>query len=183
MRIRWLTFYLLTTALVVAVGVNFPTKQSCDSPDSRWSVKCVTETEGGSFLHKLFLIRHGETLKKFVYASGRNCDVLWCGDSQRFAITDWLGSNCSDVFIATVTEPGTPVSLRVRGLDKIIQKAELQGHCYREAMRWEDSKRLNIRIFGHTDENPSHGFTYYLLVDVSTGTAKLLKKENKEPNN
>ena len=52
-----------------------------------------------------------------------------------------------------------------------VAPAELAGHCYFEAQHWESAHRLALRVFGHTDENPSHCFCYYLSVDLASGTA------------
>jgi len=69
----------------------------------------------------------------------------------------------------------------VKDVSKIAKESELTGHCYYEALRWESSEQLLIRIFGHVDENPSRGFAYYLSVDTRSGIATVVKKENDEP--
>jgi hypothetical protein len=107
--------------------------------------------------------------------------VLWSNDSRRLAITDWSGSSSAEIYLVEVDAPAPEArQLEISGIGKLVQKEELEGHCYFEALAWEGEHRLWIKIFGHTDENPSHGFTYYLSVDTSSGEAKLLKKEDKE---
>ena len=147
----------------------------------RWCIRCETqEQSGGGYLHTLFLSRLGETKKVPIWASGRSCDALWSDDSQRIAVTDWAGSSEAEIFLVDVAEPSKAVPLEVKNIQVIAQKAELEGHCYYEAVKWEGSQQLLIRVFGHTDENQSHGFTYYLSVNTSPGIAKLVRKFDAE---
>lgn len=172
---------LAASAANFGAGINFPTVRNCISPDLRWTIRCVTVEERDGYLHKLYLSRLAATKEEFVYASGRNCDVLWSADGERLAITDWSGSSTAEIYLVEVSEPRKLVPLHVKGVMGIVEKAELEGHCYYEALKWEASRRLLIRISGHTDENPSHGFAYYLSVDTSSGISKLVKKESREP--
>jgi hypothetical protein len=181
-RFLSLVIFVATCVSGFCAGVNFPTSRSCISPDIRWSIRCTTETQGGGYLHKLYLSRFATDKEEFIYATGRNCDVLWCDDGQRLAITDWVGSNVSEIYIVDVSAPTKALPLEVKNVTKIVQNTELEGHCYYEVLKWRTSHELLVRIFGHTDENPSHGFAYYLLVDTATGIARLVKTENGEPN-
>ena len=158
-------------------GVSFPPARRCNSPDFQWTIRCVTE-EG---LHKLFLSRLAASKEDFIYATGRSCDVLWSDDSERIAVTDWVGSNGTEIVLVNVSDPGNGVSLQVKDLAKFVLNEELEGHCYFEALKWENAQRLLIRVFGHTDENPSHGFAYYFSVDTTSGVPRLVKKVNAEP--
>lgn len=172
---------LLSATACYAGGVNLPTKRSSVSPDFRWLVRCVTAEQSDGFIHRVLLSRLGAKEEEQVWAFDRSCDVLWSDDSRRLAITDWTGSSLSEIYLVEISAPKAR-RLEVVGVEKLIQKEELQGHCYYEALKWEPEHRLTIWIFGHTDENPSHGFAYYLSVDTISGDAKLVKKENKEPN-
>jgi hypothetical protein len=184
MSSRVSAFFLFVTCTLsgFGAGINFPTESSCISPDLRWSIRCVTEEQSDGYLHKLYLSRFLTNKEVAIYASGRNCDVLWSDDGERLAITDWLGSNVSEIYLIDVSLPTKAVPLAVNDVQKIVQKDELEGHCYYEALKWEAPHRLIIRIFGHTDENSSHGFAYYLSVDTLSGVARFVKKENEEPN-
>ena len=176
-----------TLVLIVAfasvcngAGVKFPTVRSSTSPDQHWGIHCVTTNEPEDACHRLLLSRVGTRNEEEIWRTGRSCDALWSADSQRLAITDWVGSNVSEIFLLEVAA-SKAVRLDVKDVEKILQKEELRGHCYYEALSWESRQRLAIRIFGHTDANPSHGFAYYLSVDCASGEAKLLRKEDKEP--
>jgi hypothetical protein len=172
---------LISAVVCCGAGVNLPTSQTSLSPDSRWFVRCETTKQSDGFLHTVYLGRSGEKKEEAIWQATRSCDVLWSADGRCLAITDWTGSNLSEIQIVDV---GTAKAhrLEVAGVEKLIQKEEMEGHFYYEALRWETSRRLQIRVFGHTDENPSHGFAYYLSVDIKSGDTKLLKKEDQEPN-
>jgi hypothetical protein len=174
-------FLVLTAVACNAAGLNFPSVRSSISPDLRWLVRCVTEEQRDGFLHSVLLSRFGTTKEALVWSCARSCDVLWSADSERLAITDWTGSSLSEIYIVERSAPKAR-RLEVAAIEKLIQKDELEGHCYFEALRWEAEHQLAIRIFGHTDENPAHGFAYYLSVDTLSGVAKLVKKEDQEPN-
>jgi len=148
-----------------AGGVNLPTKSSCVSPDLRWIIRCASDSQLGEYTHLILLGRLGAKEEVRIMGCDRSCDVLWSDDSQRAAITDWSGSNLSEVYIIEVASPKAK-RLEMAAVDRSIPKDELEGHNYHEAVRWESARSLEIRVFGHTDENPSHGFCYYLSVDT-----------------
>jgi len=139
----------------------------------------VTVKQDDGYLHKILLRRFDALLETQIYASGRHCDVLWSTVGDKLAITDWSGSNHSEIYIVESSNASCR-PLVVEEADKLISKDELEGHCYHEALSWDGASKLLIRIFGHTDANPSHGFSYYFLVDVATGSAKFIKKGNDE---
>jgi len=176
-------FLLLLVSAVscFGAGVNLPTSRTSVSPDGHWIVRCVTTEQPDGYLHIVYLGRSGAKKEEAVWQATRSCDVLWSADGQSLAITDWTGSSLSEIQIVDAATAKTR-RLNVAGVENLIQKEEMEGHCYYEALRWDSSRRLQIRIFGHTDENPSHGFAYYLSVDTQSGEAKLMKKEDQEPN-
>ena len=176
-------FFAASGMVGYAAGVNFPVTPAriCSSPDLQWRIRCETgEQSNGGALHTLFLSKLGEAKEVSIWASGRRCDALWSADSQRIALTDWAGSNVAGIFLVQVAAPSKAVKLEVKNIQVIAQKVELRGHCYYEAMKWEGAHQLLIRVFGHTDENRGHGFTYYLSVDTASGLAKLVKKFDEE---
>ena len=170
---------LLSAAVSFGAGVSFPSTESSVSPDRHWVVRCQTAKQGDGYLHKILLRRVDALLEAQVYASGRSCDVLWSTAGDKLAITDWSGSNISEIYIVENSKASCR-PLVVGEADKLILRDELEGHIYHEALRWEGPSQLLIRIFGHTDANPSHGFAYYFLIDITTGGAKFIKKGNTE---
>ena len=109
----------------------------------------------------------------------RGCDALWSADSSRIAVTDWLASDTSDVFIYNVSDPGSGRSVAKLFPRKAIPKEERSGHCYFEASKWLDGHRLQIRVFGHRDEAPANDFEYHYIFDLKSGT---FQKATKRPN-
>jgi hypothetical protein len=105
---------------------------------------------------------------------------LWSADSQRIAVTDWAGSNMSEILLIDLAAPSKAVPLDVANIQTIAQKDELTGHCYFEAVQWEGPQQLLIRVFGHTDNAHGHGFRYYLSVNTTSGFAKLVMKFDTE---
>lgn len=161
-------------------GTPFPETKSCISPDLNWFVRCQTEKQDDNgWLHRIFLSRFASQEETFVYASVRHCDVLWSEGSERFAITDWLGSSVSDIYVVEVS---TRNVWRFESADitKILLKEEREGHIYWEALKWESSTRLFVRVFGHTDEAKGHGFTYFFSVDINSREAVLIRRTNEE---
>ncbi len=168
-----------------ATGVSFPGKSAdtCVSPNQKWCIRCESqEQDSGEYVHQLFLNRVGQSDKVSIWESGRSCDTLWSDDSQHIAVTDWSGSNVAGIFLVDVQSPSRAVELDVKNIRDIAQKAELAGHVYYEAVKWESSRQLLIRVFGHTDElnSSGHGFTYYLSVNISSGLGKLVMKLDDE---
>jgi len=179
-----LVTHLLGWSLCHAAGIGFPSDAISHSPDGKWHVRCKSEqtSGGGDYLHTLILQGQRTATEVKVYAFGRSCEVLWSPDSTHIALTDWLGSNVSEILLLDVQKGTHPISLQdvtVTGtITNIIRSSELQGHCYWEALEWMPDGNLRFQVFGHTDENPSHEFAYEFSVNVGKQSLKLLKKDN-----
>ena len=187
MRILASIFLFVVTGGVdgQAAGAAFPgdTKAVSVSPNKQWSVRCESQDQSdGAALHALFLSLVGGAKVVPVWTSGRWCEPLWSADSQRIAVTDWVGSNVSEILLIDLATPSKAVSLDVQNIQAIVSKVELTGHCYYEAVAWEGSQELLIRVFGHTDESEreGRGFTYYLSVNTASGLARLVMKIDAE---
>src|SRR6266851_362838 len=143
---------LLVATPALEAGVQFPSEASCKSPDGKWQVVCKSPGESDPQSgHLLLLKRIGATSAK-LQRLDRRCDALWSLDSCHLAVTDWLGSNMSDVLIYSVTNSSTGRSVGDLFPRDTVPEAELRGHCYFEATKWVDHHRLHIRVFGQTDE-------------------------------
>ena len=128
----------------------------------RWCIQCETKKQSDrGFLHTLFLSQLGKPKKVSIWVSGRSCDALWSDNSQHIAVTDWTGSSVAGIFLVNVADPSKAEPLEVKNIQMIAQRAELEGHCYYEALKWESAQQLLIRVFGHIDESESHGYAYY----------------------
>ena len=176
-----LLFLAILTVACHAQGVKMLTQRVSISPDLRWQVRCVTRGKETGGIHSILLSRFGGKGEVPIYEFDRDCDIVWSADGRQLAINDWLGSSVSDVYILETSAPKAR-KIEISNLLAIVSKEETEGHCYYEALKWESENKLAMRVFGHTDENPSHGFCYYLLVDTLSQKAALVRKENREPN-
>jgi hypothetical protein len=162
-------FILLSFSFGVEAGTEFPPDGYSKSPNGKWRLVCKSFENREEETHQLSLEKRGGksvVIRQF----GRSCDVLWSPDSSRFSLTDWLGSNTSEVFIYSVTKPGSAKSICNLLPKGTIPDPELKGHCYFEAEKWIDNLRLRIRIFGHTDEvQHSHSFEHTYIFNVKQG--------------
>jgi hypothetical protein len=177
MSLLSLTALLLVAIPTLGAGAQFPSADSSTSPDGRWRVACKSPEDNSG--HLLLLKRIGGAsveLRRF----GRHCDTLWSPDSSHLAVTDWLGSNMSDVFIYSVTNSVTGKSVGDLFPRGAIPEAELRGHCYFEATKWIDPHHLWVRVFGHTDEAHAHSFEHSYVFDLWSGHFE--KVSNKAPN-
>ena len=172
--------FCLLALSVLGVGVNFPSTQKSVSPDGRQTIYCATEKLSDGYAHKIFLAATGSKAKHLVWIANRHCDVLWRQDSQVLAITDWSGSSTAEIYLHKVGSTEMAEPLRIWNLSELVSRSELDGHYYAEALSWNSPTNLVIRVFGHTDDNPSHGFSYYLSVDIGSEKAILLKKTSSE---
>jgi hypothetical protein len=160
-------------------GFQFPSRGSSKSPNAKWELVCKSpgrdNPESG---HSLLLVStNGKSLE--LRRFDRHCDTLWSPDSSRIAVTDWLGSNLSDVFIYSVTNSQSGISLGDLFPKDALPQVELRGHFYYEALKWLDDHRLQIRVFGHTDEPQSYSFEYAYVFDLSS--RRFEKLEAKTP--
>jgi hypothetical protein len=79
----------------------------------------------------------------------RQVDVLWAPDGRFLAVTDWTGSNVSQVLLF---QPGKKKVINLadvlyRSLGKQPEISNCD-HTYFEAIRWEGPKKLVFKVFG-----------------------------------
>lgn len=183
MKLRYLLAITLAVATqsigAYAAGVTFPGRSACLSQSKKWKIECQADKEYEG-AYALMLEDTSTGIKKEIFQGDRWCEVLWSQDESSIAITDWLGSNCSDISIQRVKKSGQVGKLPdiIQSVPNIIPEEELIGHCYREALYWDSIGRLYFRIFGHTDMNPSYGFIYYFRLDPKSGDSILISKES-----
>jgi hypothetical protein len=171
------TALLLAAITALGAGAQFPSAGSRKSPDGMWRVACKSPEDNSG--HSLLLERIGGATIELRHF-GRGCDALWSPDSSQLAVTDWLESNMSDVFIYSVTNTATGKSIAELFPKAAIPDAELKGHCYFEAAKWLGPHQLQVRVFGHTDEAHAHSFEYAYAFDLRTG--RFEKVSNNAPN-
>jgi hypothetical protein len=92
----------------------------------------VKARNGEDASHRLLMVRKVDGKSFEVRRFYRGCDTFWSSDSSQIAVTDWMASDMSDVFIYSVADPKTSRSVR-KLFTGVIREKELRGHCYFEA--------------------------------------------------
>ena len=169
MNLLALIAVFLVALRAVGAGVQFPSEVSIKSLDGKWQVACKSSGESDEQSGHLLLLKRIGVASVELRRFDRHCDNIWSPDSSHLAVTDWLGSNMSDVFIYSVTNSATGISVGDLFPKGTISEAELRGHCYFEATKWLDHHRLRIRVFGHTDEVHAHSFKHTYVFDLRSG--------------
>ncbi len=177
-----LSFIALFVAGISALGagIQFPSAASSESPDGTWKLTCKGPAKGSADLRHLLLLTRLDGGSFVLRRFDRGCDALWSSDSSHLAITDWLASSESDVFVYSLGDPVSSKSVAKLFPQSAIPKAERRGHCYFEAIKWLDRRRLQIRVSGHRDEPPANSFEYEYIFDLTSGGFKNVTK--KKPN-
>jgi hypothetical protein len=166
MKLTRIILYLLIASPVLLAAAKFPSNSKIRSPDGKWTIACESPSDASG--HTLLLSpARGETIA--LHRFDRHVDAVWSPDSLRLAVTDWLGSDTSDVFIYTLTNLTHAVTVRQMLPRWAISDAELRGHCYFTATKWMDAHRLKVRVTGHTDEPPLRSIDRILIVDLASG--------------
>lgn len=169
---------LAPTIPLSAEGLVFPGRDSAVSPDLKWRVTCEVDRANEAVC--LYLSGLVNPERALLLDTDRYCELLWSTDSSVLALTDWEGSSSSCLYIVdpTVVEKKQEIRDLVPSLSAALNTAELEGHCYWEAVAWEAAGTLRIRAFGHTDDAvSSHAFCYTFSVNLRTHTCTLLTKD------
>jgi hypothetical protein len=160
-------------ATAMAETVTFPgSATSVQSPVGRAKVVFLDPGENADGLH-LFKLKlddgrgHVVLLRTFT----RSADVSWSPSGDRLFITDYVGSNVADCLAIKVASQGAK-GVRLLGLiarnSRRPPSSELRGHFYVHCDGWLSNTKILVSIDGHTDETPSHGFSYALTFDTVT---------------
>jgi hypothetical protein len=106
----------------------------------------------------------------------RSVDVLWAPNGRFVAVTDWTGSNISQILLF---QPGKkkPLNLadELRHSLGIQPEVSSNHHVHFEALSWEGDKKLRFKVFGYGDHD-RNGFEHYYEYDVS-GVVRKAKSE------
>jgi hypothetical protein len=179
-------FWHLTTVAICtmiaqcafAAGASFgPAARTNTSPHQLWEIRSKQDKEHEG--HYSLILRNRQTQREQeIFSGDRWCEVLWSADDSRIAITDWRGSDGSDILLKATNQKGSAKELADAAARAFLTKGERVGHCYWEALKWEADGRLRVRAFGHTAEKPLHEFAYEFLVHPVKKSATLVRKES-----
>jgi len=164
------------TSCVFAEGVPFPSVSTNISPNKLWEIRSEQDKKNDG-AYSLILRNRKTGVERRIFSGDRWCEVLWAAGDDKIAITDWLGSDSSEILLQNTSQEERAKPLADAAARAFLTKDELVGHCYWEALKWESGGQLRIRVFGHTDENPGHEFVYEFIFDPNKKSAILVKKD------
>jgi len=177
--VHGLALLLLFEGIASALGIRFPLAKTSCSPNRQWRAVLRTDTTKDTGIHTLYLKDSSSADSSGIFTFDRGCDLLWNPNAEIAAITDWRGSNVSEVHLLDLRKAPYRRRLKdlVPSLGSELSPSETSGHLYWEAVAWKSADELELRAYGHTDEAPSHGFLFRYLVNIAHGNSRLIGRE------
>jgi hypothetical protein len=97
----------------------------------------------------------------------------WSADGAAFYVNDHSGSDEEQAYIYdAATLQRVDLGARILANDARSQSFS-KGHAYFEVQRWEGSRAVAVRFFGHTDEPPVTHFDFRYRVSRTGAVQKL----------
>jgi hypothetical protein len=154
--------YLIVGLVILATGtpvaeVTFPGHDRAADPTGRFEVvyrELPLDSENGPHELSLRNVRNGELTQLLVF--GRHASVLWAPDGSALSITDYGGSNFSDISVFLTSGNPVPIDIGVemsRSFGSVPER-EKNDHVYLEAVRWQNARTLRFRLRGYGDHDP-----------------------------
>jgi hypothetical protein len=156
-----------------AAPVSFPEAASeAVSPNGQFAV--VNVDSDAEPHHTLFLENRQTKARQKLMDYERHVEVLWNPNSTTLAVTDYAGSNIAECLLFSVSDPRQPENVADVLRKTIKNSKELAilrkgGHTYWRAVRWTSPHTLVVKVWGHTDENPSQSFEYFHTYHANNG--------------
>lgn len=178
--VLWL---LLGVSKAIAAGITFPGEVTeVSAPLKKCSVKYENIGTAGPYgPHGLFFVDSATRESKFIIGFERFVEVLWSPEGTFLAITNWFGSNVSELFVARVTSLNT---LEIRDVLEVAE-GDLPGESeienlneYFEALSWETSSILKFKIQGRglRKDGSIENYEHHYLYDASIPAIQILDK-------
>ncbi len=158
--IRVIVLFFIVVCLMLggndlqAGGLNFSgDRPEALAPNGKYSVRYHRiDAKGPYGPHGLFLVNKESGESDLILGFERSADVLWSPDGQFLAVTNWFGSNVSEVFVfkvATMKKTDIGVVLKNNiGVFPWTRDIENLSE-YFEALSWETPSRLKFSVRGH----------------------------------
>ena len=155
---------LLLAFNIVSAGdkitVPGPTNSLVD-PTNRFSVECIKSSDSSD--HQLLLVFHciKSGRSKMLLSFARSADLEWSPDGNALAITDWIGSNVSEVlvFVPAHSYKLLNVDQSIVAFSKPLRSRQPVSHQYFEALGWRNASILRIQVSGRS-ERTTFAFKY-----------------------
>jgi len=132
--------------------------------------KCLQCVPASSRIWLEDSVTHARTLLLDVE---RTASAAWSPDGEAFYVEDDYGSNGSDSYLYLA---GSMKKLEIVNLILAADseaKRFVTGHAYFQVERWVDSRNVQVRLVGHTDEASSTCFERHYLVSLAGEVKKL----------
>jgi len=161
-----------------AAGLNFAGEHpEALAPSAKYSVKYQRiDTKGPYGPHGLFLVNKESGESRLILGFERSADILWSPDGQFLAVTNWFGSNVSEVFVfkVAVTEKTDIRAVLEKDIGEFPWTRNIGNLSeYFEALSWETPSRLKFLVRGHglRKDKGVENFEEFYIYDTS-GTIK-----------
>ncbi len=151
--------------------VSFPGISEAPDPSGRYSI-----IWSDSSPHELIFKNLKSAKSRHLLTFNRHIDVLWSPDGNAFALTDWGGSDYSEVLIYSSARIGKSVNLRhvLKKTLGLLPEVQKNHHVYFEALDWSEPWWLRFKIHGYGDYSPA-GFDKFFKYNLKD--EKVTQKE------
>lgn len=161
----------LHPVLKVTSRTRFPSTDECVSPDGRIKMVSYTTATKQISVHWLSVAVPG-VMPIDVFHSVTAVEAIWSPDSQRIALTDFVGHNRSEISLVEAKSYDVVPLVSITGaLERYFHQAELTSPCFIKAYRWTDHAGLVVRGIGQVTGSPSEEFGYEVLVSFDNPAA------------
>ena len=134
---------------------QFPSTELCPSPDKKFVLfHDGMKRQRSKIVHWLMLLKHDAPFPNTIFLTPLAFEASWAEDSQRFAVTHFVGDNSSEVFVVNTTDlERKPVDLRPC-LEEFFPAHLVGVPMFLKAYRWTRDGRLIVRGVGRAREEP-----------------------------
>ncbi len=147
---------------------RFPSAELCASPDRVWVLFHDGMKRNSTIFHWLMLLKNDAQFPNSIYCTTTAFEASWSQDSRRFAVTDFVGHNSSELFVENVEELGRrPVNIRPL-IEEHFPLRVMSAPMFVKAYRWTTDGRLVVRAIGRVEEEPCDEFGCEAVVDFAT---------------
>lgn len=146
--------------------MKFPSAEIYGSPDGQFSLfNDGARYKKTQITHWLMLYQKEAAFPKAVFSTSTSFDASWAPDSKLFAVTHYVGSNSSEVFVGNI-------HLRKQAVDVTPFLRDhfpahfVEGNLFVKAYRWTTDGGLVVRAIGRSAVAPFELFGMEILFRV-----------------
>jgi len=143
---------IIAVALVGLMGcrshpINIP-GSATSSLDPTGQFAIVWREAVSNSPHELWLAPSSSTNCTLILEFDRTVDILWSPHGSRVALTDWAGSNCSEIRIIAVAHPEQPIIVADLIPQEISSVARRNHHPLLRVNALEVRRRTGVSLVG-----------------------------------